>query len=142
MDGTTLPPEMATDDDEWEGSIPLVKNADGGETIILTYSEYEEFENGMREELREGIQNMFSDPSFGVVSVETNDDFTNYIIAIEGERLNLAGTLGVYGLLVYSYTYSVFSGQEIEVVTFTLTDVGGNIISSFTSDEMRTQRQE
>lgn len=133
----TLPPEMITEGEMWEGSIPPVMMNDGGEMLHLTYSEYDELLSVMREGLKEGLQDMVADESFGYVSIEVNDDFTDYIITIDGEEMSFAGIFGVYGLLIYSGIYSVYNGEDLGTITFSVVDNNTGLeVASFTDTDL------
>lgn len=132
-----LPPEMVTEEGVWEGSIPPAYNADGGMTLTLTYSEFDEYLNTLRETLNEGLQDMVADESFGFVSIEAGESFTEYTITINGEELSFAGIFGVYGLQMYSIIYSVYSGESIDMITFSIVDGNtGTVVSSFTDADL------
>lgn len=133
----TLPPEMITEGEMWEGAIPPIMTDDGGETLLLTYSEYDELLNVLREGLNEGLQDMVADESFGYVSIEVNDDFTDYIITIDGEEMSFAGIFGVYGLLIYSGIYSVYNGEDLGTITFSVVDINTGLeVTSFTDTDL------
>lgn len=136
MVSITLPPEMVEDEDVWEGSILPVMNDDGGQTLFLTYGEFDEFLNMMREDLKKTLCEMVEDETYEYVSVEANKDFTNYIITVDGEKLSLGGTFGVFGLQMCSYLYSIFSGESFETISFTVINKNtGETVSSFTNTD-------
>lgn len=133
----TLPPEMVTTEGAWEGSIPPVFNADGGMTLTLTYSEFNEYLNTLRTSLNDGLRDMVADESFGYESIKANEDFTDYVITVAGEELSFGGIFGVYGLLLYSAFYSAYSGEVPNAITFTVVSSDtGAIISSFTDADL------
>lgn len=132
-----LPPEMVTEEGAWEGSIPPVHNADGGMTLTLTCSEFDEYLNTLRETLNEGLQDMVADESFGFVSIEANEDFSEYSITTAGGELGIADIFGVLGLLINSAVYSVFSGVSFDTVSFTIIDSNtGSVVTSFTNADL------
>ena len=132
-----LPPEMVTEEGVWEGSSPPVYNADGGMTLTLTCSEFDEYLNTLRETLNEGLQDMVADESFGFVSIEADESFTEYTITINGEELSFAGIFGVYGLQMYSILYSVYSGDGIETISFAIVNGDtGAVVMNFTDTDL------
>lgn len=134
----TLPPEMVTTESAWEGSIPPVFNADGGMTLTLTYSEFNDYLNTLRTSLNDSLRDMVADESFGFELIEANENFTNYVITVAGEELGFGGIFGVYGMLLSSALYSAYSGEVPNTISFTVVSGDtGAIISSFTDADLR-----
>lgn len=133
----TIPPEMVANNDSWEGSIPPVLNDDGSQTLIMTCSEYDDFLFILRESMNEDLRAMSEDESYGFVSIEANEDFSEYSITTAGGELGIADIFGVFGLLINSAVYSVFSGVSFDTVSFTIIDSNtGSVVTSFTNADL------
>lgn len=101
-----------------KGYQSAILNSDGSVTYVMTKTQHQELMHSIRESIGQGIQEMADSEDYPtIVSIKVNDDYSQYIIEIDGAEVGLVESFATLALYVFSGMYHAFNGTDIENVS-------------------------
>lgn len=96
-----------------KGFKSITLNDDGSATYVMTKAQHEEMMDGIRQSIDESLLEMASSEDYpSVVSIDANEDYTEYKITVNAEEVGLQESFLVLSLYVFGGMYHVFNGTE------------------------------
>ena len=120
----TLPLEFVDEEQTQEHFDLLAKengwksamlNEDGTVTYIMTKAQHKKLMRDISDSLEQSLREMIETdiyPNF--VSIEANDDYTDYTIVTKSESLDFAEAFSVLGFYYLTGMYHVFNGSTVD----------------------------
>lgn len=119
----------ATAEEEGYKSIKL--NEDGSATYTMTKAQHKEMLNEMKKDMDKSLEEMInSEENPNIISIEVNDNYTEYKIITTNEEIGISETFLTYTLQLYGAMYGVFSGEnETDINVIYINEASGEIIA-------------
>lgn len=96
-----------------KGFKSITLNDDGSATYVMTKAQHEEMMDGIRQSIDGSLLEMASSEDYpSVVSIDANEDYTEYKITVNAEEVGLQESFLVLSLYVFGGMYHVFNGTE------------------------------
>lgn len=120
------------------GYKSVTLNDDGSVTYVVTKAQHEEMMNGIRQSIEESLSEIVGSEDYpSVVSVEANDDYTEYKIILNVEEVGISEGILAMGLYVFSGMYHVFNGTEAGNINIQyINETTGEVIQETNSNDM------
>ena len=97
-----------------KGFKSITLNDDGSATYVMTKAQHEEMMDGIRQSIDGSLLEMASSEDYpSVVSIDANEDYTEYKITVNAEEVGLQESFLVLSLYVFGGMYHVFNGTHI-----------------------------
>lgn len=98
-----------------EDGIKSVKlNEDGSVTYTMTKAKQREMLEEFKAEIEAGLEEVIADENSDCVGITHNDDFTEFIIMVEGNEIGFYDAFCVIAYYMYGATYNAFAGNEVD----------------------------
>lgn len=95
------------------GFKSITLNDDGSATYVMTKAQHKEMMDGIKQSIDDSLSEMVGSEEYpSIVSIEANNDYTEYKIVVNTEEVGLAEGFLVMGLYIFSGMYHVFNGTE------------------------------
>lgn len=113
-------------------------NDDGSVTYVLSQSQHRELMQSVSQEIDARLSEMVgSDIYPSITSVESNSDYTNFIVKTKNKSLSPAESSSVIQIYMYGGMYAIFSGNKVENIHVDyVNDATGEVISSANSKDV------
>lgn len=120
------------------GFKSITLNDDGSATYIMTKAQHKEMMDGIKQSIDDSLSEMVGSEDYpSIVSIETNDDYTEYKIVVNTEDVGLAESFLVMGFYIFSGMYHVFNGTEPGNINVQyINETTGSVIQEANSDDM------
>lgn len=121
-----------------KGFKSITLNDDGSATYIMTKAQHEEMMDGIRQSIDESLLEMANSEDYpSVVSIDANEDYTEYKITVNAEDVGLQESFLVLSLYVFGGMYHVFNGTEPGNINVQyVNETTGAVIQEANSDDM------
>lgn len=114
-----------------------VVNDDGSVTFTVTQEQRDEYVTELKSAIQQGLDSLVgSEGISSFVQIDTNDDYTNYVVSVSTEEVGMEEAMSVLAFAMYSGLYNAFVGNEIDNVhiEFVNADTGEVLESVDTKD--------
>ena len=120
------------------GYKSITLNDDGSATYIMTKAQHKEMMDGIKQSIDESLSEMIGSEDYpSIVSIEANDDYTEYKIVVNTEEVGLAEGFLVMGFYIFSGMYHVFNGTEPGNINIKyINETTGAVIEEANSNDM------
>lgn len=119
------------------GYQSITLNDDGSATWVITKAQHKELMDDIRASIEESLAKMIGSeeyPSF--VSIDTNDDFTQYKVVLNTESVGMMESIATLGFYMFSGMYHVFNGTEAGNINVQyISEATGDVIEEANSSE-------
>lgn len=121
-----------------KGFKSITLNDDGSATYVMTKAQHEEMMDGIRQSIDGSLLEMASSEDYpSVVSIDANEDYTEYKITVNAEEVGLQESFLVLSLYVFGGMYHVFNGTEPGNINVQyVNETTGAVIQEANSDDM------
>lgn len=121
-----------------ENGYKVTLNEDGSATYRMTKQQHKKMMKETAESIDETLDSMIQSEDYpNIVKIETNDDYTSFIVTTTSEELSLSESFSTLGFYMYSGMYNTFNGTPVENVHVEFVNAdSGEVISSSDSSEM------
>lgn len=122
---------------EESGVHSITLNEDGSATYVMSKEQHKKVLEETRASIRKSLDDMVGSEDYpNITSIETNDDFTEFVITTTSTELGLGESFSVLGFYMYGGLYGIFSGESPDNihVEFINADTGNVIESSDSRD--------
>lgn len=121
-----------------KGFKSITLNDDGSATYVMTKAQHEEMMDGIRQSIDESLLEMANSEDYpSVVSIDANEDYTEYKITVNAEEVGLQESFLVLSLYVFGGMYHVFNGTEPGNINVQyVNETTGAVIQEANSDDM------
>lgn len=121
---------------EENGFKDAILNEDGSVTYIMTESVHKEYMKDITQSIQDSCDELANE-SETIVSIECNDDFTNFKVTTSSESVTLEESFSCLGFYMYSGMYHMFNGTEVDNVHVDFVNVdSGEVIHSIDSKDL------
>lgn len=137
LDGTEVTQEDLDQTIEEEGWKSATLNEDGSITYVMTKEKHEEMLQEVRGLIDEAIAEMTDSGDYSnIVSVEPNDDYSQFTVTLNTDEVGLMESIAVLGLYIYGAMYQTVNGAETDNINvqFVNADTGEVIEEANSSD--------
>ena len=112
-------------------------NDDGSATYTMTKSQHKQMMDEITDSLTESINEMVGSEDYpNFTKIETNSDFTNFIVTTKSLELDLNESFSVMGFYMFGGIYNIFNGTEVDNIHVEFVNAdSGEVISSSDSKE-------
>ena len=120
------------------GFKSITLNDDGSATYIMTKAQHKEMMDGIKQSIDESLSEMVGSEDYpSIVSIETNDDYTEYKIVVNTEDVGLTESFLMMGFYIFSGMYHVFNGTEPGNINVQyINETTGTVIQEANSDDI------
>lgn len=111
-------------------------NPDGSVTYVITKQQHTEMMEGVKESIDTGLEELLNSDEYTFVSIEANEDYTEFTATVSGEELGLGDVFA--GMLFYLYggMYNSFNGTPVDNVCVTyISEATGEVIEVANSSD-------
>ena len=121
-----------------KGFKSITLNDDGSATYVMTKAQHEEMMDGIRQSIDASLLEMASSEDYpSVVSIDANEDYTEYKITVNAEEVGLQESFLALSLYVFGGMYHVFNGTEPGNINVQyVNETTGAVIQEANSDDM------
>lgn len=121
-----------------KGFKSITLNDDGSATYVMTKAQHEEMMDEIRQSIDGSLLEMASSEDYpSVVSIDANEDYTEYKITVNAEEVGLQESFLVLSLYVFGGMYHVFNGTEPGNINVQyVNETTGAVIQEANSDDM------
>lgn len=121
-----------------KGFKSITLNDDGSATYVMTKAQHEEMMDGIRQSIDGSLLEMASSEDYpSVVSIDANEDYTEYKITVNAEEVGLQESFLVLSLYVFGGMYHVFNGTDPGNINVQyVNETTGAVIQEANSDDM------
>lgn len=121
-----------------KGFKSITLNDDGSATYVMTKAQHEEMMDGIRQSIDGSLLEMASSEDYpSVVSIDANEDYTEYKITVNAEEVGLQESFLALSLYVFGGMYHVFNGTEPGNINVQyVNETTGAVIQEANSDDM------
>lgn len=121
-----------------KGFKSITLNDDGSATYVMTKTQHEEMMDGIRQSIDGSLLEMASSEDYpSVVSIDANEDYTEYKITVNAEEVGLQESFLALSLYVFGGMYHVFNGTEPGNINVQyVNETTGAVIQEANSDDM------
>lgn len=104
----------------------------------MTKAQHKEMMDGIKQSIDESLSEMIGSEDYpSIVSIEANDDYTEYKIVVNTEEVGLAEGFLVMGFYIFSGMYHVFNGTEPGNINIKyINETTGAVIEEANSNDM------
>ena len=126
-----------TNNDQTETMEQVKLNDDGSATYTMTKSQHKQMMDEITDSLTESINEMVGSEDYpNFTKIETNSDFTNFIVTTKSLELDLNESFSVMGFYMFGGIYNIFNGTEVDNIHVEFVNAdSGEVISSSDSKE-------
>lgn len=112
-------------------------NDDGSATYTMTKSQHKQMMDEITDSLTESINEMVGSEDYpNFTKIETNSDFTNFIVTTKSLEPDLNESFSVMGFYMFGGIYNIFNGTEVDNIHVEFVNAdSGEVISSSDSKE-------
>ena len=141
----TIPAEFAQDMTQEEvdaavadGSYKSAKlNEDGSLTVEISKKQHEDMMAGLASSFQETFDGLISDEGTNFVSIDHNDDFTEFTVVTTSTELNLTESFSVVTLYFAGGMYNAFAGNTVDNICVKFVNqASGEVIQEANSRDM------
>ncbi|MBS7528769.1 hypothetical protein KHM83_19055 [Fusibacter paucivorans] len=120
------------------GFKSITLNEDGSATYVMTKKKYDAFIAETKLSFETALDEMVGSEDFpSIVSIEANDNFTEFVVVTKNETLSLAESFSSMSFYIMGGIYSIFDGEEVDNINVKfINEDSGEIISESNSSEM------
>lgn len=120
------------------GYKSITLNDDGSATYIMTKAQHKEMMDGIKQSIDESLSEMVGSEDYpSIVSIDANDDYTEYKIVVNTEEVGLAEGFLVMGFYIFSGMYHVFNGTDPGNINIKyINETTGAVIEEANSNDM------
>lgn len=113
-------------------------NEDGSLTYVMTKKQHDEMMQEIRNTIYESLDGMAGSEDYpSIVSVEVNDDFSQYKVVTTNTEISFEEAFSVFGFYMYSGLYYAFDGGELDNVNVQfVNEASGEVIDEANSSDM------
>lgn len=135
--GETTQEELNQETEE-KGYESATLNEDGSVTYVMTKKQHNELMQAMQETIYEALDDMAGSEEYpNIVSVEVNNDFSQYKVVTTNTELSLEESFSVLGFYMYSGLYYAFDGGQLDNVNVQfINESSGEVISEANSSDL------
>jgi len=121
---------------EENGFKDAILNEDGSVTYVMTESVHKEYMKDISQSIQDSCDELANE-SETIVSIECNDDFTNFKVTTSSESVTLEESFSCLGFYMYSGMYHMLNGTEVDNVHIDFVNVdSGEVIHSKDSKDL------
>ncbi len=141
----TIPAEFAEDmtQDELDaevadGEVKSAKlNEDGSVTLEMSKKQHDEMMSGLADSFQETFDGMINDEGTNFVSIDYNDDFTEFTVVTTSTELNLTESFSSLALYFAGGMYNAFAGNPVDNICVKFVNqTSGEVIEEANSRDM------
>lgn len=123
--------QAASDADYPYGAL----NEDGSVTFRMSQDQHQELINGMADYINEALEDMIVSEEYPTfTTIQTNTDFTEFIITTSSKKLEKADSFSAMTLCMYGNLYAAFCGRTAQNVHVEyINEDSGQVIAAFDS---------
>lgn len=123
---------------EEKGYEAITLNEDGSATYKMTAAQHKAMLSEMTKSMDETLAEMPKSEAFpNVVSIEANDDYTDFKIVTTNEELDITERFSVMMFYSYGGMYSAFKGEEVDNIHVSfINEASGEVIEERNSKDM------
>lgn len=113
-------------------------NADGSVTYVMTKAQHEEMLDNLAKSINEGLDELVGSEAYpNFVSIQANDDFTEFEVVTKSESLDMAEAFSTMTFYVYGGMYHVFNGALADnIMVKFINEATGDVIQEANSSDM------
>lgn len=101
-----------------KGFHSIKLNNDGSATYVMTQAQHDQMMSEYRNQINGELSKLISSENYpNFTKIESNNDFTEFIITTKSKELDLTESFSVMQFYVYSGLYNIFNGTTAENVT-------------------------
>ena len=121
-----------------KGYMSATLNDDGSVTYVISKSQHKAMMAEVAESIEQSMNELLLDENYSFTSIEANDNYTDFTVAMSSSELNITESLSVLLFYIYGGMYSEFSGEKIDNVHVAFVNAEtGDIISEANSKDMQ-----
>jgi len=123
---------------EENGFKSITLNDDGSAIYVMTKDKHNELLEETRLSLETSLNEMVGSEDYPeIVSVESNNSFTEFIVVTKNQELSLSESFSVMALYMMGGMYGVIEGEEVDNINIKfINEATGEIISESNSKDM------
>lgn len=123
---------------EESGVHSITLNEDGSATYVMSKEQHQKVLEETRASIRKSLDEMVESEDYpNITSIETNDDFTEFVVTTTSTELGLGESFSVLGFYMYGGLYGLFSGESPENIHVDFVNAeSGEVIESSDSKDM------
>lgn len=113
-------------------------NEDGSVTYVMTKAQHKKMMKETADSINEGLAEIPGSNDYpSVVSVEANDDFTEFKVVTSNSELDMNESFSVLVYYMYGAMYNAMSGEDIDNINVKfINDASGEIIEEANSSDL------
>lgn len=119
------------------GYESITLNKDGSATYVMTKKQHAKLISDLADTINAALQQMIGSEEYpNITNIETNDNFTKFVITTTSTELSMAESFSILGFYMYGGMYSIFEGTEIDNISVTFVNADSEeIISTANSSD-------
>jgi len=120
------------------GYQSITLNDDGSATYVMTKAQHKEMMDGISQSINDNLTELVGSEEYPTfVSVEANNDFTQYKVVLNVEEVGVSESIATMGFYMYSGMYHIFNGTEPGNISVQfISQSTGNVIEEANSTDM------
>ncbi|MBE5825253.1 MAG: hypothetical protein E7307_01315 [Butyrivibrio sp.] len=120
------------------GYVSGTLNSDGSVTYKMTKTQHKELVAKIKETIDTQMSEMVGSEDYpNIVSVEANDDYTNFTITTKSTELGLMESMSTLAFYMYGGMYNAFAGNKVDNIHVDfVNEASGQVIQSADSKNM------
>lgn len=113
-------------------------NEDGSVTIVMSKGQHDDLMKTTADSIEESLQSMVGSEDYpNIVSIEHNEDFTEFTVTTKSESLDLAESFSVLMFYMSGGMYNAFAGNSVDNVHVQfVNEASGAVIEDANSRDM------
>lgn len=113
-------------------------NADGSVTYVMTKAQHEEMLDNLAKSINEGLDELVGSETYpNFVSIQANDDFTEFEVVTKSESLDMAESFSTMAFYIFGGMYNAFNGAQADNISVKfINEATGDVIQEANSNEM------
>ncbi len=141
----TIPAEFAEDmtQDELDADVAAGEcksaklNEDGSVTMEMSKKQHDEMMSGLADSFQETFDGLIGDEGTNFVSIDHNDDFTEFTVVTTSTELNLTESFSTVALYFAGGMYNAFAGNSVDNICVKfVNEASGEVIEEANSRDM------
>ena len=111
-------------------------NPDGSVTYTITKDQHAEMMKTVKESIDAGLEELMNSDEYTFVSIEANDNYTEFTATVSGEELGFGDVIGGMLFFMYGGMYNCYNGTTVDNVCVTyISEVSGEVIEVANSSD-------
>lgn len=120
------------------GYQSITLHDDGSATYVMTKAQHEKMMDDISASIDESLENLAGTEGYeSIISIERNNDFTEYTVVTNQDTLGIGENLVTFGLFMFGGMYYTFYGAEVENICVKfVNESSGAVIQELNSKDL------